>query len=70
MAMAVMWSNDPIRDAARYYDDLEEAERQYRHCYGCGNAFFDGDTAYELEGCEYCAECIKEEIGKVVHYDD
>ncbi len=68
--MTTMWSNDPIRDAARYYDDLEEADQHFEHCYGCGATFYDGDPAYELEGCDYCRECMTEKIGKVVHYYD
>ena len=65
----MMWTNDPIRDAARHFDEMEEAEKDYRHCYGCGSAFWDGDTEYVLDGCEYCSDCIKKEIGRVVRYD-
>ena len=28
------------------------------HCNECGEALYDGDTAYRLDGRYYCAACV------------
>lgn len=47
--MAMMWSDDPIRDAERYQQYLEELEDYEKNCLHC---VVDDD----LDWCENCME--------------
>lgn len=54
------YSDDPVRDAERYDEYLEG--RRERHCRGecihCGEAVYDYDDHYDIEGDVLHQECL------------
>lgn len=58
-----MWyySDDPIRDASRYYGDLEAYEEFHaRRCPVCGGLVYLGEKLYESERGDVCEDCLDE----------
>lgn len=54
-SMGIEYTDDPVRDAERYYSALEEMPYVCERC-GCE---LHGE-AYEYLGDYYCADCILE----------
>lgn len=65
-----MWTDNPVRDAERYYDDLEERDRKALHCDICGGPIAQDEFYFDIDGTAYCERCAREEFGKVCDYDD
>lgn len=53
-------TDDPVRDAERYAEHLEEISRTMEHltCIYCGRPIYPGDGFYELEGNVVCEDCL------------
>ena len=60
------YTDNPVRDAERYQEDLEEDRRLHKTCDHCGIIFHPGDQYYLINNEELCPECVKDEYGKVV----
>lgn len=54
-----MFTNDPVRDAERYYDSLDAQLEKYPVCTECGERIQD-DECYEFDGQLICSECLKD----------
>lgn len=53
------WTNDPVADAARH-DAQQAAELdKLPKCDCCGEPILD-ETYYEIEGNNYCLECLED----------
>ena len=61
------YTDDPVRDAERYYADLEEKAKSHEigTCEECGEPIYDDDYAeyeedkgYKIEGCYFHERCI------------
>lgn len=62
--ITMMWTSDPVRDASRYSDALEEEAARYPTCEICGNHILPGEPYYDMsdgmmEEC-YCEDCFRE----------
>ena len=59
----MMWTDDPVRDAARYA--AREEERPFITCDICGEKIFcedgiyEGDEYYQIEVQNICEDCIR-----------
>ena len=51
------WTNDPIRDAERYFADLDEKESRLPVCHICKDVIYDDDSITDMYGNIYCREC-------------
>ena len=66
----MMWSDNPERDAERYFSDLEDADRQCLHCVFCGGSIADGDDYYDIgDDMVMCEDCLNDHYRKVANYD-
>lgn len=66
----MMWSDNPERDAERYFSDLEDSGRKCLHCVFCGGSIADGDDYYDIgEDMIMCEDCLNEHYRKVANYD-
>lgn len=54
-----MYTDNPARDADRYYSELEEQAEKLPACRECGERI-DGETAFEFRGEYICEECLIE----------
>ena len=54
-----LWTQNPERDAERYYNDLEEQAEKLPVCSECGERI-DGEVAFEIDGEYICEECLIE----------
>ena len=74
-AQSLLRSDDPVRDAQKYYDYCEkrEQEREYIRCDICGEKIYKGDSNYEgslyyvLDGQNICEHCIEDYVGMAAH---
>ena len=68
-------SDDPVKDAERYYMDLEEMEvdeqeRDYIRCDICGEKIYRedyrnrGDEYWELDDQRICERCLEDYLSK------
>lgn len=55
--MSFYYSDDPIFDAHRHFDDLEDEYENGTKCTECGQ-LIPTDQCYVLNGKPYCDECI------------
>lgn len=66
----MMWTDDPVRDAARYDAELERWEARFPVCQICGEHIVDGEEYVEMGANElYHWECF-EEANKRTMRDD
>ena len=53
------WTDNPERDAERYYMELEKQEEAHRpKCHECGELLYK--QAYEIDGELFCVDCLNE----------
>ena len=52
----MMWTDDPVRDAADYAEELERELERRPVCVKCKEHIQDED-AYEIDGEYYCDDC-------------
>lgn len=64
------WSDDPVRDALRHFNDIDERERRCLHCVVCGTAIWDDEPYYEIEEQEFCPDCMRNEFLKYANYEE
>ena len=64
----MMWTDNPVRDAERYQQELEN--RPCLTCSVCGGSLYDGDTYYEIDNEDFCPECMISEFRKVVDLEE
>ena len=66
----MMWTDNPERDAERYFSDLEDSDRQCLRCVFCGGSIADGDDYYDIgDDMIMCEDCLNEHYRKVANYD-
>lgn len=73
--LALLRSDDPVRDAERYLNHLEEDEkkRDYITCDFCGGKIYraddhyEGSTYYVLDGHTICEDCIHDYVEGAAH---
>lgn len=53
------YSDNPVRDAERYYNNLEKQAEQLPVCSECGYRI-DGEIAFEIGGGYICEDCLIE----------
>ena len=53
------YSDNPVRDAERYYNDLEKQAEKLPVCSECGYRI-DGEKAFEFNGEYICEDCLIE----------
>lgn len=51
------YTDDPVRDAERYYRDMDAEAGGFPVCEDCGEHIQD-ETAYYIEGHWICPRCI------------
>ena len=56
----MMWTDDPVRDAERYFAELDEIERGFPLCSDCGEVVYD-DYVTDLYGNIICENCLEQE---------
>ena len=54
--MSIYKFSDPIRDAQRFYSDLEDELERRPKCSCCGE-HIQTETAIEMDGQLYCEDC-------------
>lgn len=52
-----MWTDDPVKDAERYMEYLEEEAEQLPVCDYCGERI-EEDHYYEFQGDIICPDCM------------
>jgi len=57
--MAFTWTDDPIADAERYYNALDEKLAKQPVCCGCGGHIQE-EKAVQIDGDWYCKQCEPE----------
>ena len=62
------YTDNPVRDAERYQEDLEN--RPCIHCAICGDALYSGDDYYALGDVELCPDCMEDNYKRTVADDD
>lgn len=55
----MIWTDDPVRDAANYDAEAEERLNQLPVCDEC-NEHIQGEGYYEINGYNICPDCMKE----------
>lgn len=55
----MMWTDNPIADAERYYAEQEEKVKRSPKCTECGEHIQD-EYFYEIDGVYICCECMKD----------
>lgn len=63
----MMWTDNPVRDAERYQQKLDDAPHIY--CDICGETLYEGDTYYDIGGEMWCPECLKRELKRTVRFE-
>ena len=66
----MFWTNDPVRDAERYASECEERDKKFIHCSVCGTVILYGDEYFEIDGQNYCPDCLSEQFGRTADYDE
>lgn len=51
-----MWTDDPVRDAERYFAELDEKDKGFPLCSVCKEVVYD-DALTDLYGNHYCKHC-------------
>lgn len=59
------WTNDPVEDANRYFDERERQMEKLPTCGCCGNRVTD-ETYYDIDGEILCEECLNDKYRKWV----
>lgn len=59
--MSFYVTDDPVRDAERYYGEQDEALEKLPKCSICGEAIQD-DFLYEINDELVCEECLEREF--------
>lgn len=52
----MMWTDDPVRDAERYFAELDEKDKGFPLCSVCKEVVYD-DALTDLYGNHYCKHC-------------
>lgn len=55
----MIWTDDPVRDAAMYDAECEERIKQLPVCDECGE-HIQGDGYYEINGQIICPDCMQD----------
>ena len=66
----MMRTDDPVRDAERYFSDLEDKEKHYITCVICGNVMLDGDEYYLVDDDPFCPDCMDAQFKREVCFYD
>ena len=56
----MIYTDDPIRDASIYYDELENEISKRAVCDVCGEHIQD-EYCYRVNGCYICSNCLHDE---------
>ena len=54
-----MWTDDPVKDAIRYDEELHELSAQYPCCDRCGERVKPDEYVYDINGDLWCEDCIR-----------
>lgn len=57
------YTDDPVRDAERYFSDCEAELEKLPKCSYCGRAI-QTEKCYEIADELYCPKCMKKEFEK------
>lgn len=53
----MIWTDDPVRDAETYAEEMEDRISELPVCCECGEHIQD-DCYYDIEGQIYCESCL------------
>lgn len=54
----MMWTSNPVADAAMHDRELEEALEDYPVCDRCGEQIYPGENVYDIDGELWCEHCM------------
>lgn len=55
----MMWSDDPVRDAGNYIEELERKAKKRPICIRCDEPIME-DTGFRLPDGWYCDRCMED----------
>lgn len=65
----MMWTDDPVRDAENYYNEMEERLQKLPVCECCGNPIQE-EYAYLIYDSWYCPDCMRDNFLTLVPEED
>lgn len=63
---AIQWSDDPVRDAARYAEEVADWERRFPICPCCDEHIVEGEDYTDVMGEPIHWECFEKEHRQVM----